>query len=105
MWKNYGMTFIEYIFLKKFRLNESHIEIKGKENINETVKNNKPVIFVSGHFANFELMAMEITKMNIKLAILDSNQFFYLTILELLFHESLGYIVQHFLLLYFQGST
>ena len=68
MWKNYGMTFIEYIFLKKFRLNESHIEIKGKENINETVKNNKPVIFVSGHFANFELMAMEITKMNIKLA-------------------------------------
>ena len=68
MWKNYGMTFIEYIFLKKFRFNESHIEIKGKENINETVKNNKPVIFVSGHFANFELMAMEITKMNIKLA-------------------------------------
>jgi len=68
MWKNYGMTFIEYIFLKKFRFNESHIKIKGKENIYETLKNNKPIIFVSGHFANFELMAMEITKMNIKLA-------------------------------------
>ena len=68
MWKNYGMTFIEYIFLKKFRFNESHIKIKGKENIYENLKNNKPVIFVSGHFANFELMAMEITKMNIKLA-------------------------------------
>ena len=68
MWKNYGMTFIEYVFLKKFRFNESHIKIKGKENIYENLKNNKPVIFVSGHFANFELMAMEITKMNIKLA-------------------------------------
>ena len=29
---------------------------------------NKPVIFVSGHFANFELMSMELTKKNIKLA-------------------------------------
>ena len=68
MWKNYGMTFIEYVFLKKFRLNGSHIKIKGKENIFETLTNNKPVIFISGHFANFELMAMEITRMNIKLA-------------------------------------
>ena len=28
----------------------------------------KPVIFISGHFANFELMSMEITKKNIPLA-------------------------------------
>ena len=68
MWKNYGMTFIEYIFLKKFRFNDTHVTIKGYENISEILKSNKPVIFVSGHFANFELMAMEITKMNIKLA-------------------------------------
>ena len=33
-----------------------------------TINNKKPVIFVSGHFANFELMSMEITKKNIKLA-------------------------------------
>ena len=33
MWKNYGMTFIEYIFLDTFRKNNSHIEIYGEENL------------------------------------------------------------------------
>ena len=31
MWSNYGMTFVEYIFLNKFRKENSHIEIKGKD--------------------------------------------------------------------------
>ena len=68
MWKNYGMTFIEYIFLNYFRKNSSHIVIEGKENLPNLEKKNKPVIFVSGHFANFELMSMEITKKGIPLA-------------------------------------
>ena len=59
MWKNYGMTFVEYMFLKKFRNQNSHIAIKG-EDILFSVDRDKPVIFVSGHFANFELMSMEI---------------------------------------------
>ena len=65
MWKNYGMTFIEYIFLNYFRSQNSHMKIIGEENL---PLNNKPVIFVSGHFANYELMSMEITKKNIPLA-------------------------------------
>tara|TARA_B000000557_G_scaffold222307_1_gene191027 strand:- start:368 stop:1231 length:864 start_codon:yes stop_codon:yes gene_type:complete len=68
MWKNYGMTFIEYVFLNTFRKNSSHIDIKGDENLNIAISKKKPLIFVSGHFANFELMSMEITKRNIKLA-------------------------------------
>ena len=68
MWKNYGMTFIEYVYLKRFRNNDEHINIKGKEVLNSIIVNNKPVIFISGHFANFELMTMELTKQDIKLA-------------------------------------
>jgi len=68
MWMNYGMTFIEYMFLNRFRKYNSHITINGEENLNDVLKNNKPVIFISGHFANFELMSMEITKKKIKLA-------------------------------------
>ena len=68
MWKNYGMTFIEYVFLKQFRKKNNHVSIKGIENLNEVIQNKKPVIFISGHFANFELMSMEITKKNIQLA-------------------------------------
>jgi lauroyl/myristoyl acyltransferase len=29
MWSNYGKTFVEYLFLNKFRKNDSHIKIKG----------------------------------------------------------------------------
>ena len=70
MWKNYGKILSEYMFLKDFRNSkyESNIKIEG-EKILETIKiNNKPVIFISGHFNNFELMAMQIEKSGIKLA-------------------------------------
>ena len=78
MWSNYGKTFVEYLFLKKFKIMSSHINIKGEEILNKIQKNNKPVIFVSGHFANFELMSMELTKRNINLATIyrPLNNFF-----------------------------
>ena len=78
MWKNYGMTFIEYIFLNYFKRNKSHIIIEGQENLEKIIKDKKPAIFVSGHFANYELMSMEITKMGIELAAIyrPLNNFF-----------------------------
>ena len=68
MWKNYGMTFVEYMFLNFFKKNNSHMNTEGEENLLIKTLNEKPVIFVSGHFANYELMSMEITKKNISLA-------------------------------------
>ena len=70
MWENYGRIFAEYIFLKDFRLNKlsNHLRLNGIEYLNEIKKKNKPVIFVSGHFNNFELMAMQIEKSGINLA-------------------------------------
>ncbi len=68
MWSNYGKTFTEYMFLKKFLKKSDHIKIKGEEILNDIISQKKQVIFVSGHFANFELMSMELTKKNIKLA-------------------------------------
>tara|TARA_Y100000590_G_C15547494_1_gene949576 strand:- start:88 stop:963 length:876 start_codon:yes stop_codon:yes gene_type:complete len=71
MWKNYGLIFAEYIYLKKFRLNKfskPHISISGKEILDQVINSGKPAIFISGHFANFELMAMELEKNNIDLA-------------------------------------
>tara|TARA_B100000963_G_scaffold193849_1_gene168687 strand:+ start:5992 stop:6849 length:858 start_codon:yes stop_codon:yes gene_type:complete len=78
MWSNYGKTFIEYAFLRQLHNNNSHISIKGQDNLDEAIKNKNPVIFVSGHFANFELMSMEITKRDIKLATIyrPLNNFF-----------------------------
>ena len=86
MWSNFGKTFVEYLYLRKFNNNNSHIKIKGEEILNKIKKDNKPVIFISGHFANFELMSMEISKKNIKLATIyrPLNNFFLNPLMEYL---------------------
>ena len=70
MWENYGRVFAEYIFLKKFRNDQltENISIEGKEILQEIIIKNQKVIFISGHFSNFELMAMQIEKMGVKVA-------------------------------------
>ena len=70
MWNNYGRFFAEYVFIKNYRNGNlaSKINIEGQEILEDIKKNNKQVIFISGHFSNFELMAMQIEKIGIKLA-------------------------------------
>ena len=70
MWNNYGRVFAEYMFMKDFRFGklQQNIEIEG-QNILEEIKNtNNQVVFISGHFSNFELMAMYLEKSGIKLS-------------------------------------
>ena len=68
MWSNLGSTLAEYIYLKKFKNSQKHINIIGKETLEKIKKSNEPFVFFSGHFGNFELMAMELNKFGIKLA-------------------------------------
>ena len=70
MWNNYGRVFAEYMFIKKFRNNQlnNNIVIEGKEILNDLKEKNIKAIFISGHFSNFELMAMQIEKIGIKIA-------------------------------------
>jgi KDO2-lipid IV(A) lauroyltransferase len=60
MWKNIGRIFGEYIHINKFSiidLKKIKIGFANKNNFEILKKNNKPIVFFSGHFANFELMA------------------------------------------------
>tara|TARA_B100000609_G_C17164279_1_gene407972 strand:+ start:175 stop:1035 length:861 start_codon:yes stop_codon:yes gene_type:complete len=70
MWNNYGRTFAEYIFMKDFRFGrlKNNIEIEGQEIIDDIKNSNKQVVFISGHLANFELMAMHLEKSGLKLS-------------------------------------
>ena len=70
MWENYGRILAEYPFLKKFKTNEfkNYITIEGQEHLSEIKFKNKKAVFVSGHFNNFELMAMQLENMGIDLA-------------------------------------
>ena len=69
MWNNYGRVFAEYIFIKDFRITNlnNNIIVEGKEILDEIKRNNKKVVFISGHFSNFELMAMQLEKIGIKI--------------------------------------
>ena len=70
MWGNYGRILAEYVFIKKYRndVYTKNIEVVGKDILEKIKLNKEPVIFVSGHFNNFELMAMYIEKSGIDLA-------------------------------------
>ena len=67
---NYGRIFSEYPFLKSFRNGQlnNFIEINGKNYLENILKEKKRVVFISGHFNNFELMAMQIEKVGIELS-------------------------------------
>jgi Kdo2-lipid IVA lauroyltransferase/acyltransferase len=70
MWNNYGRVFSEYMFIKNFRNGKlaNNIMIDGIEILNQIKISKKPVIFISGHFGNFELMAMQLEKVGINLS-------------------------------------
>ena len=67
MWFSYGKIFSEYLFIKKIK-NSKNVKVENQQILESIKNNNKPVIFISGHFDNFELMAMQIEKSGIDLA-------------------------------------
>ena len=71
MWTNYGIIFAEYMFIKDFRNNpriSKNIIVENQNELDVIKNSSKPVIFISGHFNNFELMAMHIEKSGIDVA-------------------------------------
>ena len=72
MWFNYGRILAEYIFISSFRNSKlsNNIIIENQNYLEEIKDLSEPVIFISGHFNNFELMAMHIEKSGINLAAL-----------------------------------
>ena len=80
MWGNYGRILSEYVFIKDFKEGnlEKYVNVIGSEYLNDIRKKNIPVVFVSGHFNNFELMAMVIQKQGVNLGAIyrPLNNFF-----------------------------
>ena len=71
MWFNYGQIFSEYVFIKNFKNSKNFykkISATNDKVLEKIRANNQPVIFVSGHFSNFELMAQYIEKSGINVA-------------------------------------
>jgi len=68
MWGNYGRILSEYPYISSFRKGnlDQYIKFENKEKLEE-IKNGQPVVFISAHFSNFELMAMAIEKSGLNL--------------------------------------
>ncbi|MDA9177649.1 lysophospholipid acyltransferase family protein [Candidatus Pelagibacter sp.] len=71
MWFNYGQILSEYMFIQNFRKSEKFskkVSVVNQKVLEIIKSETNPVIFISGHFNNFELMAMHIEKSGIDLA-------------------------------------
>ena len=69
MWGNYGRILAEYPYIPSFRKKklDNYLMIDGLENLDKIKKNKNPALFISGHFNNFELMAMTIEREGVDL--------------------------------------
>jgi len=70
VFSNYGRILSDYVYIKQFKQGNlsKYIDIVGKNHLDEIKTNKKRVVFISGHFNNFELMALHLDSAGIKLA-------------------------------------
>lgn len=56
VWDNVGRTFAEFVVMDRISPKTGRVEIVGGDRLEAIRASGKPVIFVSGHFANWETM-------------------------------------------------
>ncbi|NNE57129.1 MAG: lysophospholipid acyltransferase family protein [Hellea sp.] len=63
-WKNTGRTFAEFPILHRLDVRDGNDRVKviGGDILQDIIKHGKPVVIVTGHFANWEVMAMVLTQ-------------------------------------------
>ena len=73
MWKNIGGIFGEYVHINKFSIineKKNKIVFINKNNLQILKNNNKPIVFFSGHFSNFELMGVCLKELNFNIGVI-----------------------------------
>tara|TARA_Y100000591_G_scaffold332573_1_gene370461 strand:+ start:818 stop:1681 length:864 start_codon:yes stop_codon:yes gene_type:complete len=69
VFSNYGRILAEYVHLSKFKGPlKKYVTLNGENYLKDIKQNNKSVVFISGHFSNFELMAMFINLYDINVS-------------------------------------
>ena len=56
-WTELGRTFAEFVILDRIVADASRLEVDGEVRLAAIAADGKPVVFISGHFSNFEVMA------------------------------------------------
>ena len=69
-WSNIGRTFAEYPHLHKITAYQGdNITVKGVEHLDAVTRSGRGAVLISGHFANWEVMAMAIVQSGLDCAI------------------------------------
>ena len=61
-WDNLGRTFFEFPLTDRLTPSSGRLEVVGRERLTAIAASGRPAVFVSGHFANWELMAAAIVE-------------------------------------------
>ena len=61
-WDNVGRTFFEFLISDRLTLASGRIEVVGFERLREIAGSGRPVVFVSGHLSNWEIMPLTIVQ-------------------------------------------
>ncbi len=59
-WENLGRTFFEFPLTHRLTPSSGRVEVVGRERLLTIAKSGRPAILISGHFANWEVMAAAI---------------------------------------------
>lgn len=55
-WDNLGRTFAEFAIMDRIRIANGRVEVVNIERLKAIAESQTPVVFISGHFANWEIM-------------------------------------------------
>ena len=61
-WDNLGRTCFELLISDRLALSSGRIEVVGMERLREIAASGRPVVFVSGHLSNWEMMPLTIVQ-------------------------------------------
>lgn len=65
-WAETGRYFAEFLVLDRIAADPSRVEIEGAERLRALSGKAGPAVLISGHFSNFEIMAMAIVRCGVK---------------------------------------
>ena len=65
-WTELGRSLTEFVIIDRIVADTGRVEIEGLERLRAIAVGDRPVVFISGHFSNFELMAAAIVRAGVK---------------------------------------
>ena len=68
-WTELGRSLIEFTIVDRIVADTARLEIEGLERLQAIAAGDGPVVFISGHFSNFELMAAAMVRAGVKVQV------------------------------------